>query len=395
MRIHALCLAILFTACEPPPVVAGADKRQSGGQNGRIEGSVVVNSIARGKIVLFLYDAARPPPPAGTGRPLTFTVVSRDSIFGAASDGDAGPFTAPFAFSLVAPGRYLIRGFIDNNDDFIPWYGVTADTTAGDVGGAAIDPVTRLSRVIEVGATEAGAPIPALDVPVSFADTARLPFDRPIFSVVGGAESVTVGAPATVIELQATPVVEGVMQQASPAFLLRFVDDNNDGMPDDANGDGVPDLWPRVVVRKIAAEKSPLFDENDLDKNGIVDPESDLTHDYERMDGTTDGKPDVVVLAAGFDPTEYAMQLVDAMGRVKQTPTPVPRLRLVIRPRAFDASNPLAPQPLRTVPVGDYAITVIQQTGQTWRVPNELAPGIADVLNLPIIASQSFVVQTR
>ncbi|MBL8915992.1 MAG: hypothetical protein JNM17_35160 [Archangium sp.] len=392
MKKLLLISLMLCSACEPPPVVAGADNRQRGAQNGRIEGTVVVNSVARGKIVLFLYDASRPPPPVGTGRPITFTVVSQDSIFGAAADGDAGPFTAPFAFSLVAPGRYLIRGFIDNNDDFIPWYGVTADTTAGDVGGAAIDPVSRLSRIIEVGMTEAGTPIPALDVPVSFADTTRLPFDRPIFSVVGGAEQVTVSAPFTMIELQATPVVEGVMQQQTPAFLLRLIDDNNDGMPDDANGDGIPEMWPRVVVRKLAPERSPLLDENDLDKNGIVDAEGT---DYEHMDGTTDGKPDVVVLAAGFNIMEYQTQLFDSMGRVKQTPTPVPRLKLVIRPLALDASNPLAPAPLRTLPVGDYAITVIQQTGQTWRVPNELAPGIADALNLPVIASQSFIVQTR
>lgn len=393
MKRSALVVLLALMACEPPPIFAGADKRQSGTPNGRIEGTVVVSSFARGKIVLFLYDAARPPPPVGTGRPLTFTVVSRDAVFGAAADSDAGPFTAPFAFSLVAPGRYLIRGFIDSNDDFIPWYGVTADTTAGDVGGAAIDPVTRASRVIEVGLDEAtNTPIPALDVPVSFADTARLPLDRPIFSIVGGAETVTVGAPATVIELQATPIVEGVMQQPSPGFLLRFIDDNNDGLPDDANGDGVPELWPRVVVRKLAPERSPLLDENDLDKNGIVDAEGT---DYEHADGTTDGKPDVVVLAAGFDPTEYAMQLVDAMGRVKQVATPVPRLKLVLRPRAFDASNPSAPQQLRTVPVGDYAITVIQQTGQTWRVPNELSPGIADAVGLPVVASQRFVVHVQ
>jgi hypothetical protein len=182
------------------------------------------------------------------------------------------------------------------------------------------------------------------------------------------------------------------MNQPAPGFLLRFVDDNGDGVPDDANGDGVPETWPRVVVRKLAPDRSPLLDENDLDKNGVVDAEGT---DYEHADGTLDGKPDVVVLAAGFDPTEYAAQLVDAMGRVKQTATPVPRLKLVIRARALDVSNPLAPQPLRSVPVGRYAITVIQQTGQTWRVPNELSPGIADAVGLPLVASQSFFVQAQ
>ncbi len=392
-------LAVLVSSCEAPLVFPGNDKRQNT-QSARIEGQVVVSSVARGKVVLFLYDAVRPPPPVGTGRPLTFAVLSREAVFGNAADGDAGPFTAPYAFSLVAPGRYLIRAFVDANDDFIPWYGVTADVTAGDVGGAAVDPATRQPRVIEVGTDEGGTPIPALEVPVSISDAARVPIDRPIFSVVGGADSAVLGAMGSQLELQATPITEGVIQQPTPGFLVRFVDDDLDGVPDDANGDGVPEVWPRVVVRKVRSADDVLIDENDLDKNGVVDAESE-NDDYEHVNPMTgalipaDGKPDVVVLAAGFDVTEYAAQLVDDMGRVKQTPTLLPRLKLVIRPLALDASTPASPGVLRTVPLGTYAITVIQQTGQTWRVPNELAPGLADARGLPIVASQRFVIQVQ
>lgn len=379
---------LLFVACEPPVVFPGSDKRQNT-QSGRIEGQVIVNTATRGRIILFLYDATRPPPPVGTGRPITFTVVSREAVFGNALEGDVGPFTAPFAFSLVAPNRYLIRGFIDSNDDFIPWYGPTADVTEGDVGGAYIDPATRASSVVEVGLTEGGEPIPALDVPVSFSDAAKAPLDRPIFSVVGGMESITLGGTPQVIELQSTPINEGVMNQPTPAFMVRFVDDNNDGVPDDANADGIPEAWPRVVVRKLQQEGSPLIDENDLDKNGVVDATG---VSYEHLTAPDDGQPDVVVLAAGFDVSALAPMLVDSMGRVKTAPTLVPRLRLVLQPRAFDASIPTAPQPLRAVPIGRYAITVIQLTGQTWRVPNELG---LEVPGLPLVASQSFVVKVQ
>ncbi len=393
MRLMLLT-ALACSACEAPPVFAGerGDERQKGPTLGRIEGQVIVNTATRGRIVLFLYDAARPPPPVGTGRPLTFTVVSREAVFGSALDGDTGPFTAPFAFSLRGPGRYLIRGFVDSNDDFIPWYGVTADTTRGDVGGAAIDPLTRASRVVEIGVDEAGQPIPALDVPVSFSDAAKLPLDRPIFSVVGGLESIMLNGQPRVIELQATPIDEGVMNQPTPAFLVRFIDDNADGVPDDANGDGIPEVWPRVVVRKIQPGLNPLIDENDVDKNGVVDAKSGTTLSYEHANAPDDTEPDVVVLAAGFDVTEYAPSLVDAMGRVKTTPTAVPRLKLVLQPRAFDVVNPTAPQPIRAVPIGRYAITVIQQTGQTWRVPNELGLNVA---GLPLVSSQSFVIQVQ
>jgi hypothetical protein len=69
----------------------------------------------------------------------------------------------------------------------------------------------------------------------------------------------------------------------------------------------------------------------------------------------------------------------------------VASLRLVIQYRAFDASSAV-PALLRAVPRGTYAVTVIQSSGQTWRLPNELAPGLAEPLGLPPVASQAFLV---
>ncbi len=394
MTLRVLCCVLAVTACDAPPVFATADQRQNT-LSGRIEGHVIVSSTARGKVVLFLYDAARPPPPTGTGRPLTFTVVSRASVFGEARDGFTGPFTAPYAFSLVSPGRYLIRGFVDANDDFIPWYGVTSDVNTGDVGGAAVDPVTGAARVVEIGLDEQQVPVPALDVPVSFSDTAKVPFDRPVWEA--GAADVSITAASTTITLSVKPISEGAIAEQAPVFLAKLVDANNDGMPDDSNGDGVPDFWPRVFVRKVSAE-SVLVDENDRDKNGVLDTTPGFA-DYEHFNPLTntsiaaDGKPDLVVLAAGFDFTSLLPQLVDGTGRVKLAPTPVTSLKLVIQARAIDASDPASPQALKTLPSGKYAITVMQFTGQIWRVPNELSASVAPAVGLPTVASQSFVVQ--
>ena len=77
---------------------------------------------------------------------------------------------------------------------------------------------------------------------------------------------------------------------------------------------------------------------------------------------------------------------------VKTIPTAVNQLKLVIKPLAVDLSDPTAPQVLKTVPSGRYAVTVVNPTGQTWRVPNELSPTIAVNLGLPAIVSQSFVI---
>jgi hypothetical protein len=192
-------------------------------------------------------------------------------------------------------------------------------------------------------------------------------------------------APLTVT-LDAAPIDEKGVHQPLPVFLARLVDANGDGVPDDSNGDGVPDFWPRVVVRKLAdGAASPLIDENDLDRNGVLD-----------ATGATiprGGEPDLVVLAAGFDFTALVPQLVDGLGRPNPNPLPVTRLQLVIQPRALDVSDPARPAVLKTVPGGRYAITVIQQTGQTRRVPNELTPGLGDQVGLPSLAPQSFVIE--
>lgn len=407
MTNRLLCAVLLLAACEAPPVFGTADRRQNT-ELSHIEGNVVVSSKARGSVVVLLFDAARPPPPQGSGRPITFTVLSRGEVFGTTpdavfgSDGglivDTGPFTAPFAFSLVPPGKYQIRGFIDSNTDFIPWYDVTSQVNQGDVGGAAIEPTTRLNRDIVVDTHSA-----ALDVPVSFSDTAFVPFDRPSFAASVPTVSVTPTGGNQVFDLDLLPINQGAIHQSKPAFLAKLIDDNGDGIADDANKDGLPDLWPKVLVRKLAdlapdaGVTNPLLDENDLDKNGVLDATG---VDYEHFNPTNmiaippDGKPDAVVLSAAIDPTDLLPVLIDPMTMMPRPgPVPVTKLRLIIRPQAVDASNPAVPQLIKTLPKGRYAITLVQLTGQTWRLPNELQTAVAPKFTLPAVTSQGFFVE--
>ena len=372
LHLALVLLALVCAACEAPPVFATADKRQNA-QLSRIEGHVIVSSAARGNAVIFLFDAAAPPPPLGTGRPLAFTVVPQAQLFANAKPTDLGPFTAPFALSLVAPGHYLLRGFIDANADFVPWYGVTAEVNLGDLGGGFIDPATRATKIIEIPpAPDGGLPAPALDVPVTFSDLARVPVDRPVFEVTQG-PTVTLGAAATTLELVSTPLEGPFIAETKPLFLAHLVDANGDGMPD-LGTDGRPLFWPKVVVRKIT---SPTVDETQVD--------------YEHLTAPADGIADQVVLAAGFDFSALLPQLLDVDGHVNKAPTPVTRLSLVIAPQAFDAVSKVQ---LKTVPHGRYAITVIQETtGQTWRVPNELSPELAAGFGFTSVISQGLVLQ--
>jgi hypothetical protein len=397
--------SVLATGCEPPPVVPTADRRQNQ-QLSRIEGQVVVQSRARGNAIVLLYDADRPPPPQGAGRPLTFTVIPAARLFGAAAPGSSGPFTAPFTFSLVGPGRYVLRGFIDadtcatgaqpcHTPDFIPWYGVTGEPNAGDVGGAAVDPVTRVPSVVEVAAGPDGALQAVTGVSVSFSDSLTVPVDRPAFQVVGDARF-DPAAGTQVLELRPLQLHEGAVDERPPGMVVRYVDNNGDGVPDDANADGQPDLWPRVLVRKLSdapglTGTQRLADENDVDRNGVLDAEG---VDYTHASGTSDGLPDQVVLAAALVP-DAALQ--DALTKSDGTPrmeaVVVPSLRVGLRALAFDMRDASHPDALRSVPSGRYSVTLVQFTGQTWRVPNELSPGLVPGAGLPALDSQSFVLE--
>jgi len=413
----SLAALLLTTACDAPPVVPTADKRQNT-ETARIEGQVVVQSQARGDVVVLLYAAERPPPPAGSGRPISFTIVPMEKVFGQDLDRrdakglpTSGPFTAPFAFSLVPEGKYLVRGFVDSDTcrrvptpstchapDFNPFYGVTGEPNQHDVGGAAVnlnDP-KRSPLEITIARGADNKLVPALGVSASFADNARVPFDRPAFELAQAPRVLQDGT--QLVTLKTLTVGEGGVNQAPPGFFVRYVDNDADGQPDDADGNGAWDLWPRVIVRKLSSDPQAvpgLTDENDLDRNGILDAEGT---EYESLEGT-DSLPDLVVMPAGIVPDAALLQqLNDSDGTPKRNLdgslvlAMAPSLTVAILPTALNAAG-ARPVPLKAVPAGAYSLMLMQFTGQTWKVPNELAPGLAQNLGFPVTESQGFAHQ--
>lgn len=383
---------MVLAACEAPPVRPSADVRQQT-QSARIDGNVVVQSAARGNVIVFLYDADREPPPRGSARPLSFAVVPQDVMFAGAADGTTGPFTAPFSFSLVGAGRYKLRAALDRDacasgapdcrsSDIIPWYGVTNEPNRQDIGGGAVDPATRGFLTFEVTENDDGSLNPVTGATVLIQDSATLPADRPAFTVVAREQQ----GPYTKLTLRLKPVKDGPVDQRAPAFLVRWADDDANGVPDDVNGDGNPEVYPRVVLRKLSADvASGLVDENDLDRNGVLD-ESGV--DYAHTSGAADGLPDLVVLPATVDPTPFLPALTDGMGGFVFATVPATELTVLVAPVALDISAGRAQ--LQSVPSGDYSVTVVQFTGQTWRLPNEMQPGVGSALALPEIEDQGF-----
>lgn len=439
MQAPLLALGCALLGCDVPPVAPTSDDAQNASTS-RIEGEAVVAGAARGNLIIFRFDAARPPAPTGTGRPLAFTFIPRERLFGDAAPGATGPFTAPYSFSLVPEGRYLLRGFLDVDgafcpggacrvSDFNPWYGVTGEPNTGDVGGGAVDALTLAFRTVEIAQGGDGALRAATSVSfvVQPSSATTVPVDRPAFQVNTGtttqqfvvassppcSASNPTGPRCKLVDVVNQPIYGSGVDQRAPAFLVRFIDNNNDCVADDLNGDGQPDFWPRVFVRKQADENNPalLIDENDWNRDGVVDaaapPGTSGLKEYQHADGSMDGTPDAVVLAAGLVPDSSVLaQLVDGTtgqprctrsgsGAPQWPVATVNSLRLAVQSVALDASDPSAPVRLAGAPPGKYSLTLMQFTGQTWRLPNELQPAVAASAGLPQTASQGWFLDVQ
>jgi hypothetical protein len=160
-----LTLTWVLGACTEPPVLPYEDAPIP---TGVIKGSILYigpppqceEGIPTGQLILtlFLYDS--PPPPSGTSlSPINMLSMKASSLF---SEDDCGLLEAdPTAFvqrsaSFVWPNiplaaaegalaSYQIRGFLDYDADFNPFFGIRKQPTAGDiVGGAFVDPTAAV-----------------------------------------------------------------------------------------------------------------------------------------------------------------------------------------------------------------------------------------------------------
>lgn len=417
-RLALLLCALLLAACADPPVQTAAD-RANAPETAPLSGQVVFQGTTRGDAIVFLYDAAQPPPPRGTGRPRAFAKIPASQLFpGALHDpAQSGPFAADFTFPTVAPGRYLLAAMLDADAcltaptthcrlaDFVPFYAVTREPNGGDLLGGHLDLQGQLAPVTVPGPDESGHLSAVVGAQVALGGP-PLP-DRPAFTVAlepprvdaAGLGKVDKTAP-TPFQLVAAPLELGAVDERQAMFLVRYVDDDHDGLPD-LGPSGAPLLWPKLYLRKIAdadpAQFNPavyagLRDENDLDDDGILDATG---KSYDRIvDGglvRADGRPALVVLASALLPDANLLAqlaLPDGGGDVTKV-VPAASLSAAVLPAAFDLSTG-SPTPLAALPPGRYAVVLESFTGQSWRLPNELAPVAAGALGFSPQPAQGF-----
>ncbi|MCA9553226.1 MAG: hypothetical protein KC933_24530 [Myxococcales bacterium] len=278
-----------------------------------------------GNVVITLFRADALPPPQGTNGPVNFIVVPEAEIFNA--EPDNGLYSAPFTIPNVPAGRYQIRAFVDADDDFRPTIDLLAQTTGGDVGGGHVDTATGDFLEVEVADD-------AVTAQVTVSIGRIIPTERPAFAHAGATEySVPFTTPQPMVISARPQVRENLkMDPACNYFLVQYADVDGDGVVDDTNGDHLPDLFPQVLLR------------------------------LERTETQTRN----IVIPGIIDPLPYQ----DALAVYPAVPTTT--VAVLLPPVAVEIGADGSRTILPAIPAGRYETIVIQSTGQTWQVPNNI-----------------------
>jgi hypothetical protein len=306
-----------------------------------LSGTVVVNGAeAVADTVILVYTADNPPPPTGTGRPVTFTTVPAESY---ATDIGGVP-SANWAITEVPDGDYLVTALMDVDGNFQPLLTATAGSTCGDWLGAYFTDILT-SEYATVSAT-GGLYFDGITVAIGL----EMPIQRPAFSLQDDSSVDTVIQPAlgSPFTLLSTAVHSEIYELPGPfdgtaacqtAFWQYAPDDDGDGTPNPHPNEnfaaaGFTELWPRLYLRYL----------------GAVDE--------------------------GYIASE-ALASASVFGGLPPVNTLVPATELpaIFTGKAIHFHDDGTEELLEgdAIPTGLWSLTAVQFTGQTWTLPNELA----------------------
>jgi hypothetical protein len=244
--------------------------------------------------------------------PVTATAISAARF----ASGDT-----TYVFAALEPNPYRLRALVDVDRDFDPSVDVLAQPTRGDFLSAPAE------LELQPGLT-ARQDLEAKNV---------VQMEPPAAEVTGRPTTVAIDLRVTLepqIELMASDV--GGRYQ-NDGFRFRLVDDDGNGLPDDADGDGQPDLSLTFVLRWLPRAGQL--------QTGVS-----------------------VVLPLVVDPRTILAPLA---GRL-DTEVVVSRLPLFVVPQALRLEPEKPIMTAGTAPAGAYELVVLSALGQFWRLPNAL-----------------------
>ena len=357
VRYFSLLISlVLLAACD---YEAPLDPRATTGNNS-ISGTVVLSGFdTPSTTIVLIYDATNPPPPAGTGRPITFSTVAASSYN---TDID-GLLAASYTVTGLADGLYLATALVDIDEDFHPLVasGALGGSTCGDWLGAYISDVeTQELTPIEVAGGE------YVDQ-VTIAVASEVPFERPAYAFTTPAlanrqqaiDSPTVPqlfslnsiSVASELGLELTGPFDGT-DLCDTAFIQMVYDLDVNGVPDPhpepaLAAVGALNIWPKAYVQYVGVPQEDGSLLSELPFGESVVGEAIVYPDF---------------LASGVFPLN--------------TPVPATSINYIWVPAAShrypDGTSETITIPT-DLPAGVWAVTLVSITGQTWTLPNELA----------------------
>ncbi len=295
----------------------------------RVQGNVVLTPGSRGNAFVFLY------PDRAAGLYAKLLPVKTTAV----SDVRLAKGDFHYLFAELKPNPYRLGGLLDVDRNLSFEVDVLAQATAGD----------RLSSSYPAFNLQPGAVL-TVDLPIDEA-VAREP---PAFRLEGHAGDVLVlpDQPA-LIPLTLVSTDLGLLDPSRSGFEVRVADEDGDGRADDADGDGLPDLHPRIALRFLPGP-------------GQTEPTG------------ASGRTGPVLLPLAFNPAPFLAALAGDLTRS----VVVDRLQAFVVPRAVVLTS--APgrgavtEALDAIPIGDCELWVLQPNGQYWRLPNGLGPSHPD-----------------
>lgn len=304
-------------------------------------------------VVVVAYDAADPPPPTGTGRPVTFATVPPEA-FDTTPDG---LLSAAWDLAPLPDGEWLISALMDVDGDFQPLLTATAGATCGDLaGGYLADLETGALATVTVSG---GQLVEGITLVLGL----EYPYERPAWrfqtnTIDQWAALTALVNPADDAEIfviESTAIQSSLLDITGPydgtdpcdtALMVRWVDEDGDGLADphwieQYASAGLRKAWPRVYALFLGSEEVPLAEGELYAVEAVPDP------------WLRDENGGAIIT-----------------GEV----TPLTELRVAFPPAAQhflpDGSVEILQAP--DLPTGAWAVTVVQESGQTWTLPNEL-----------------------
>lgn len=236
-----------------------------------------------------------------------------------------------YVLAGIQPGRYLLWTLIDSNENLELEVDVLAQPGRGDLISDPLE-VTLVPgehRVQDVAVARRLARDPP-----SFRPSPQTPTRVVLPDTLGAVVSITLEA-------------DGLGLLQSDGFHVRLVDANADGRPDDANGDGLPELEPQLFLRFRPG----------LGQSVPVDSE---------------GVEAEVILPLAVNPSPFLTALAQDTSNV----VVVPSLTGFVLPQAqavWTRGEVRTSESLGAIPIGDYELIVLDPVAGYWKIPNELA----------------------